>query len=53
MKEHPDSEDAVVDRIESFIRMSDRQGLDQFLARLKEMPVMLTSKSLPYIRFLS
>lgn len=53
VKEHPDSEDAVVDRIESFIRMSDRQGLDQFLARLKEMPVMLTSKSLPYIRFLS
>lgn len=53
VQEHPDSEDAVVDRIQLCIRMADRQALDQFLARLKEMPVMLTSKSLPYIRFLS
>ena len=53
VQEHPDNEDAVVDRIQVFIRLADRQGLDQFLARLKQMPVMLTSKSLPYIRFLS
>lgn len=53
VQDYPDSEDAVVDRIQVFIRMADRQELDGFLGELKNMPVMLTSKSLPYIRFLS
>lgn len=48
----PDSEDAVVDMIQVCIRLYDRELLDRFLAQLKEMPVVLTNKSLRYIRFL-
>lgn len=48
----PDSEDAVVDMIQVCIRLYDRELLDRFLAQLKGMPVVLTNKSLRYIRFL-
>ena len=53
MEACPDNEDAVVDVIQACIQLSDRESLDRFLARLKDMPVMLTDKSLPYIRFLA
>ena len=53
MEACPDNEDAGVDVIQACIQLSDRESLDRFLARLKDMPVMLTDKSLPYIRFLA
>lgn len=48
----PGDEDAVVDFIQVCIRLKDRETLDHFLVQLKEMPVILTRKSLQYIRFL-
>lgn len=53
VKAFPDQEDAVVDMIQVCVRLYDRKTLDQFLAELKKMPVVLTSKSLQYIRFLA
>lgn len=50
-KEYPDSEDMVVDTIELCVKTKDRAHLDRFLAGLGSLPVMLTEKSLPYIRF--
>ena len=49
----PASEDAVIDRIQVCLRMQDREELDSFLGKLREMPVVLTVKSLQYIRFLN
>ena len=34
------------------VQQNDRAGLDALLDRLGDMPVVLTSKSLRYIRFL-
>ena len=50
---HPDSEDAVMDSIRVCVRLRDRAGLDKFLDQLGTMPVMLTERSLRYIRFLN
>lgn len=52
LRAHPDSEDAVLDVIRVCVRQSDREGLDRLLDRLDDLPVMLTSRSLRYIRFL-
>ena len=49
---HPDDEDAVLDAIRVCVQQNDRPGLDALLDRLGDMPVVLTSKSLRYIRFL-
>ena len=49
---HPDDEDAVLDAIRVCVQQNDRAGLDALLDRLGDMPVVLTSKSLRYIRFL-
>lgn len=49
---HPDDEDAVLDAIRVCVQQNDRPGLDALLGRLGDMPVVLTSKSLRYIRFL-
>lgn len=49
----PDNEDAVVDMIQVCLRLQDRELLDGFLNKLGAMPVVLTSKSLQYIRFLN
>ena len=53
VKTCPESEDAVVDMILVCLRLKDRELLDDFLEKLRDMPVVLTSKSLQYIRFLS
>lgn len=49
----PENEDAVVDMLHVCLRLQDRELLDAFLEKLKDMPVILTSKSLQYIRFLN
>ena len=48
---YPDSEDMVVDTIKVCIKASDREGLDEFLAQIPSMPVLLTDEALQYIRF--
>lgn len=48
----PQDEDAVVDVIQVCLCLRDRRGLDRLFARLGEMPVVLTQKSLQYIRFI-
>lgn len=53
LEHHPDSETAVVDMIRVCICLHDREGLDRFLESLKTMPVVLTTESLQYIRFLT
>lgn len=53
VKAWPDREEAVTDMIQVCIKLKDRTLLDQFLAGLKQMPVVLTSQSLQYIRFLT
>lgn len=50
-KEFPSSEDMVVDNIKLCIKMQDRERLDRFLDELKNLPVLLTSYSLQYVRF--
>ena len=50
---YPDDEDAVVDMIQVCLRLQDRKLLDEFLEKLRDMPVVLTNKSLQYIRFLN
>ena len=52
LETHPDDEDAVLDAIRVCVQQNDRAGLDALLDRLGDMPVVLTSKSLRYIRFL-
>lgn len=47
----PSSEEMVIDFIKLYIYKKDKEGLDEFLKELKNMPVHLTSKSLQYIRF--
>lgn len=48
---HPDCEDAVLDTLRVCVRMNDRAWLDRFLSQLGSMPVMLTERTLRYIRF--
>ena len=50
-KAFPSSEEMVVDHIKTFIMLKDKEGLNGFFAQLKEMPVLLSSHSLQYIRF--
>lgn len=47
----PSSEEMVVDHIKLYVHTRDKEGLNTLLAQLKEMPVLLTSYSLQYIRF--
>lgn len=47
----PESEEMVVDNIKLCIQMQDRERLDAFFRELKELPVLLTSYSLQYVRF--
>lgn len=49
--DYPDSEDMVVDMIKLCVKMKDRAKLDEFLDHIGKMPVLLTGKSLEYIRF--
>lgn len=49
---HPDDEEAVLDAIRVCVQLNDRAGLDALLDHLGDMPVVLTNKSLRYIRFL-
>ena len=48
---HPDSEDAVLDTLRVCVRVNDSVWLDRFLSQLGSMPVVLTERSLRYIRF--
>lgn len=48
LEKFPENEDAVVDCIQVYLQMRDRKALD----RLGDLPVVLTQKSLTYIRFL-
>lgn len=48
---YPESEEMVADNLKLCIRLQDRARMDNFLARLKEMPVLLTAHSLQYVRF--
>lgn len=47
----PTSEEMVVDNIKLCIKMQDREKLDEFFEELKNLPVLLTSYSLQYVRF--
>ncbi len=47
----PESEEMVVDNIKLCIQMQDRERLDTFFQELKDLPVLLTSHSLQYVRF--
>lgn len=49
----PDQEQAVVDMIQVCLQTQDRETLDRLFHRLGEMPVILTSRSLQYIRYLN
>lgn len=49
---NPDSEDAVVDMINVCVQLNDRAELDKLLDNLGSMPVVLTERSLQYIRYL-
>lgn len=48
---YPASEEMVVDNLKLCIKLHDRQKMDDFMAKLKKMPVMLTAYSLQYVRF--
>ncbi len=48
---YPESEEMVADNLKLCIRLQDRKRMDNFLMRLKQMPVMLTAHSLQYVRF--
>ena len=50
-REYTSSEEMVVAHIRMYIKAKDKEGLNMFLAHLKELPVLLTSYSLQYIRF--
>lgn len=50
-KAYPSSETMVVDYIRYYVMLKDREGLNRFFEQLKTLPVLLTSKSLQYIRF--
>ena len=52
LEKFPENEDAVVDCIQVYLQMRDRKALDRLLDRLGDLPVVLTQKSLTYIRFL-
>ena len=50
LEEYPQSEDAVYYQIQLFIRTKDAENLKNFLGTLSERPVLLTQKTLKYIR---
>lgn len=50
---YPDSEEAVLAQVQIFIATKDAQGLQSFLQHLRERPVLLTTKTLDYIRVFS
>lgn len=50
-KSFPASEEMVIDHIKTFIMLKDREGMNNFFAQLKNLPVLLSSRSLQYIRF--
>lgn len=47
---YPESEDAVLYQIKLFIWANNADGLHRFLASLSERPVVLTQKTLKYVR---
>lgn len=47
---YPGSEDAVLCQIQLFIRTKDSKGMQDFLESLSDRPVVLTKKTLKYIR---
>ena len=47
---YPGSEDAVLCQIELYIQSKDSGGMAAFLATLSQRPVLLTQKTLQYIR---
>lgn len=53
LQEYPESEDAVLCRILLCIHTRDKETLSAFLSQLSERPVILTQKTLKYIRFFS
>ena len=50
LEEYPSSEDAVYYQISLFMWTKDGDGMQKFLATLSERPVILTQKTLKYIR---
>ncbi len=53
VEQFPDQEQAVVDMIQVCLRTHDRESLDRLFQQLPEMPVILTTESLQYIRYLN
>lgn len=48
---YPESENAVLCQLEAFIKAKDYAGMKEFLKTMSERPVILTQKTLKYIRF--
>ena len=47
---YPKSEDAILCQLECFIQAKDSAGMEKFLQTLSSRPVLLTQKTLKYIR---
>lgn len=50
---YPQSEDMVLCFMQYYVDTKDKKGLDEFLKEVKSMPVVLSQKTLQYIRFLN